>query len=105
VSRALWHRSNQLVLLPGQVRDFRQHRKSHHRPPFSARLRDIGGTSIWPVMQRAREHWLAAASTALGEETFRAAWSQGQALTSEQAIAYALEDAALPQFLARSPST
>src|SRR5919199_779394 len=57
----------------------------------AGQLRERMGTLDWPVMQRQREQWLAAAHTMLGNATFAAAWTAGQALTQEQAIAAALE--------------
>jgi predicted ATPase/DNA-binding XRE family transcriptional regulator len=57
----------------------------------AGQLRETMGTLDWPVMQRQREQWLAAAHTMLGNATFAAAWTAGQALTQEQAIAAALE--------------
>ena len=37
---------------------------------------------------------LATARAAVGEETFSALWAEGRAMTREQVIGYALEDAA-----------
>jgi hypothetical protein len=57
----------------------------------AARLRETSGTPSWPVVQRSRERWLAAANEALGEEAFQAAWREGHAMEPQQAITYALE--------------
>jgi hypothetical protein len=39
---------------------------------------------------------MAAARAALGEEAFAAAWAEGQAMTLEEAVAYALENSEHP---------
>ena len=57
----------------------------------AARLRQAMGMSSWPAIQRGREQWLQRMRTALGEQAFRLAWEEGEAMTSDQAIAYALE--------------
>jgi len=44
-----------------------------------------------PIERVWREHDLTAAHTALGEDTFMARWTEGRAMTGEQAFAYALE--------------
>jgi predicted ATPase/DNA-binding SARP family transcriptional activator len=60
----------------------------------TAALREAIGEALHTVERAEYEGSLAAARTALGEEAFAAAWSEGQAMTLEQAIAYALETAA-----------
>jgi tetratricopeptide (TPR) repeat protein len=54
-------------------------------------LRDAIGMHLSPVDRSLYEPYLAAAHGELGETAFAAAWAEGQALTLEQAIAYALE--------------
>jgi non-specific serine/threonine protein kinase len=56
----------------------------------ATRLRSADGTYSWPVKERCRERWLASARAALDEEAFKRAWDEGQAMTREQAIDYAL---------------
>jgi predicted ATPase/DNA-binding XRE family transcriptional regulator len=63
----------------------------------AARLREAAGTSVWPTVQRSRERWLTAARETLGDADFRAAWAQGQTMTRERAIAYALDEADVPR--------
>jgi hypothetical protein len=58
----------------------------------AAKLRETAGTSTWPVIQRARDKRLRLARSALGEERFRKAWADGEAMTPEQAITYALHE-------------
>jgi predicted ATPase/DNA-binding SARP family transcriptional activator len=55
-------------------------------------LRDVIGVQIPPNGRLDYEHAVAAARAELDEEAFAAAWAAGQALTLEQAIAYALEE-------------
>jgi non-specific serine/threonine protein kinase len=53
-------------------------------------FRRIGGEAT-PADRAETGRFLAAARTALPEDAFLAAWAEGQAMTLEQAIAYALE--------------
>ncbi len=62
----------------------------------AARLREQMGTLAGPVVHRRRDQCLAAAHTTLTSKTFTAAWTEGQAMTQEQAIDYALEGTGLP---------
>ena len=48
--------------------------------------------TISPRERAERDQAIAAARTALGEEEFAKAWAEGQAMTLEEAIAYALEE-------------
>jgi hypothetical protein len=50
------------------------------------------GTTNTPDVRIEGEAALARARAALGEEAFAAAWAEGQALTLEEAVAYALAD-------------
>jgi tetratricopeptide (TPR) repeat protein len=50
------------------------------------------GPLLEPAERRRYDDAVAAARAALGHEAFAAAWAQGQALTLEQAISYALEE-------------
>lgn len=63
----------------------------------AAGQRNSRGTHLWPVVERSRRRWLAAAHKMLGDEAFPAAWREGQAMEPEQAIAYALEGAPVPE--------
>jgi predicted ATPase/DNA-binding XRE family transcriptional regulator len=56
-------------------------------------VRAAAGLPLPPVYRAAYQHDLAAARARLDEEAFAAAWAEGQAMTLEQAIAYALEEA------------
>ena len=65
----------------------------------AARL--LGTTEGWhqlfqftrtPLERQERENAISAVRAALGEEAFAAAWAEGEAMTLEQAIAYAKED-------------
>lgn len=60
------------------------------------RLRATSGTQSWPVEQRTRAQWLASARRTLDETAYQAAWEQGKTMNREEAIAYALEQIALP---------
>jgi hypothetical protein len=51
------------------------------------------GAAWWPADRVEYERNLAAIQAALDEETFAVAWAEGQAMTLEQAIAYASEEA------------
>ncbi len=57
------------------------------------RLRATSGTQSWPVEQRTRAQWLGTARQTLDEPTYQAARDQGQTMSREEAIAYALEEA------------
>jgi non-specific serine/threonine protein kinase len=56
-----------------------------------ARERQTRGTRGWPVEERRRAGWLAAARVVLGDAAFESAWAAGRAMTREQAIAFARE--------------
>lgn len=66
----------------------------------ATRLRESSHTSVWPAVQRTRQLWLTAA---LGDEEFPTAWAEGQAMTDEQAIGYALGKTAEPNMVSRHP--
>ncbi|HLV80300.1 MAG TPA: tetratricopeptide repeat protein, partial [Chthonomonadaceae bacterium] len=55
-------------------------------------LREAIGSSLPPKDTVACDRLVAEAQTVLGEPAFSAAWEQGQAMTLEQAIAYALQE-------------
>ncbi len=48
---------------------------------------------LWPVDRIEYEHYITVTRAQLDEATFMAAWAEGQALTLEQAVSYALEEA------------
>lgn len=52
---------------------------------------DATGASVWAVNRPMYERDLAAARAHMNEEAFAAAWAQGQAMTLEQVIEYALK--------------
>jgi predicted ATPase/DNA-binding XRE family transcriptional regulator len=57
----------------------------------AATLADRMGIQMIPAFLRERDAWLEPARAALGTDAFAAAWTEGQAMTQEQAVAYALE--------------
>jgi non-specific serine/threonine protein kinase len=57
-------------------------------------LRDTVGSAMNARWRAVYEGSLASARAALGEETFAPLWTEGRAMTREQVIGYALEDAA-----------
>jgi len=59
-------------------------------------LRERIGCLVFPLWQAEHERWLAAARAGLGDAAFDAAWSDGRAMSLEQAIDYALEAAGPP---------
>jgi non-specific serine/threonine protein kinase len=58
--------------------------------------RNTIGAALWRVDQLEFEHSIAAAHAALTAEQFAAAWAQGQAMSLEDAIAYAQETVEQP---------
>jgi len=61
----------------------------------------LGATEAWhtkychariPRMLRERDACITALRAAMGVQAFAAAWEEGQAMTVEQAVAYALEE-------------
>jgi predicted ATPase/DNA-binding SARP family transcriptional activator len=58
----------------------------------TGRLMEIFGISLDPVDQDDYERDVALARAQLGEEDFATAWAEGQAMSLEEAIAYALEE-------------
>jgi non-specific serine/threonine protein kinase len=62
----------------------------------AAALGDTTGWPLEPADQAALDGGLALARQALAAESQAAAWADGQAMTVEQAVAYALEDAPAP---------
>jgi hypothetical protein len=54
-------------------------------------LRDMFAFSRYKFYQSNYERNLATLHTDLDEQTFQSAWAEGQAMTQEQAVAYALE--------------
>ena len=57
----------------------------------AAALREAMGFPVPPVDQPAYHATIASLRTAVGEATFATAWAEGQAMTLEQALGYALE--------------
>ena len=55
-------------------------------------MRDVIGYAMTVSHRALHEHRLASARAALGEEAFSTLWVEGQAMTREQVIAYALEE-------------
>ena len=56
-------------------------------------LRESVGIPLRPIARPEYERDVAAVRTRLDEASWQAAWAEGQAMTLEQAIAYALEGA------------
>jgi predicted ATPase/transcriptional regulator with XRE-family HTH domain len=61
-------------------------------------LREVSDELVVPVYQGAYARMLAAARTQVSDSEWAAAWIGGRALTAEQAVAEALEDASTRQF-------
>ncbi len=55
-------------------------------------VRTASGIPLPPVDRSRYERYLAAARAQSTEAVWNAAWAEGQAMTLEQAVAYALED-------------
>jgi len=69
-----------------------------HRTNRASRLwgaahafREAIGAPLSPRYREENEHHVAAVRKVLGEEAFRAEWAEGQTMTVEEAIEYALE--------------
>jgi len=82
-----------LAVAQGQLGD-----TAHHS---SVAVRLLGATEAWhtrvhnariPLMLREREDCIATLRAAMSEQAFAAAFAEGQAMTQEQAVVYALED-------------
>ena len=58
------------------------------------RLRQAIGCRTAPAARATYERAMAVVRAQLGDDAFAAAWAEGQAMTLEQAIAEALDDAA-----------
>jgi hypothetical protein len=56
-------------------------------------LREAAGATMRPTVRAQYESIRAAAHALLDEEAWDAAWTEGRAMTPEQAIAYALGEA------------
>jgi tetratricopeptide (TPR) repeat protein len=59
----------------------------------SSALRDEMGTPLPPIARADHDHASNAAHETLGEEAFEAAWAAGRAMSFEEGIAYALDEA------------
>jgi hypothetical protein len=57
----------------------------------AAGLREAAGPTMWPAERTTYERNLATARAQLDESAWAAAYAEGQAMTPEQAVAYALE--------------
>jgi tetratricopeptide (TPR) repeat protein len=75
--------------------------RTHGDPRRAIRLfaaaearRDALGKWLQAEVRGERDAELALARTSLGEDAFAAAWAEGRAMTLEQAVAYALDEAA-----------
>jgi predicted ATPase/transcriptional regulator with XRE-family HTH domain len=62
----------------------------------AAKLANFLGAAAWPVTLRERDAWLVPARATLGDADFARAWAEGQSMTREQAVAYALDRSTLP---------
>jgi predicted ATPase/class 3 adenylate cyclase len=58
----------------------------------ASRVREAAGMPRLPHKRVSTERCLALVRSALGESAFSAAWTEGQAMTLEQAVAYALDE-------------
>jgi hypothetical protein len=53
-------------------------------------LLEAGGTMLDPIDRHGYAEWVAAAREQLGEADFRRAWAEGRAMTTREAVDYAL---------------
>jgi hypothetical protein len=70
----------------------------------AAAAREAAGERLWVGEQPELDRWLAPARAALSEPDGAAAWAEGSAMTLEQAIADALDDAAEEETIAPTGS-
>ncbi len=101
VARTLYEKSltiarewNYKVLLPSCLEGLAGVVAAQGDPVWAAQLwgaaeslREVMGTSIFPVYRASYDRSVAAARTQLGEKAFAAAWAQGRMMTPEQALA------------------
>jgi hypothetical protein len=62
---------------------------------ISAQVRGESGRTFWPAEQGMYEHTLSATHSELDEAAWNAAWSEGQEMSLEAAVDYALEGESL----------
>jgi DNA-binding CsgD family transcriptional regulator len=62
-------------------------------------MRELVGGTVYPHWQADHERATATARAAFGERAFEVAWQRGQAMSYEQAVAYALGPDACPDVL------
>jgi predicted ATPase/DNA-binding SARP family transcriptional activator len=86
-------------VLAGSLAGFARVAAGKAQPERAARLlgaaearHEALGEHPWPMQLAEHDRTVTAARTALSEEAFAAAWAEGQAMTVEQAVAYALEE-------------
>jgi non-specific serine/threonine protein kinase len=89
-----WGIGRYLPVLAGAV--FAEGRADRAARLFAAAtaLRGRLGTPLPPLVQPAHDRVVAAARANLGEAAFAAAWTDGDAMSAEEAVAYALGEAA-----------
>ena len=80
-------RNRQLVGGAPQFHSMNLDRRGFVRP-----LRDDVGAPLLPSERSHYEREVAQGRVVLGKDTFESAWAEGQAMTMEQAIAYALDE-------------
>jgi hypothetical protein len=86
----LWAIGRYLPVLAGA--SFGQERPEQAARLFSAAaaLRERLGTPLPPVVQSGHDRAVTAVRASLGENAFAAAWAEGQSMTAEEAVAYAI---------------
>jgi tetratricopeptide (TPR) repeat protein len=95
ITRAIGDRRNLAAALEGLAgiaEDQQSFVRGARLAGAASKLRDLIHAPIPLVSRDAIERDLARARATLGEEAFAAAWVEGQAMTLEQAVAYALEE-------------
>jgi tetratricopeptide (TPR) repeat protein len=70
-----------------------------------ARLRESIGVLPWPILQRGREEWLSPVRAALGDQAFEQSWKEGEGMTLDQAIAFAVGDVTVTYSVVATPGT
>ncbi len=86
------HVGESLEGLAGAVGGLAQPQRAARLFGAASTARTVLGTPRPPAEGAAYDRHVAAVRVALGEEEFARAWAEGQAMTLEQAIAYAIED-------------
>ena len=92
-----WFMSRNLETLAAVIAMQGDHERAARLFGTGETLREAIGASVLPFYRADYDRGVAAARTGLDEQTFTGAWAQGRAMTLEQALSYALEEAPKPQ--------